>query len=201
MTVETFTARRAYQIAAAYRRRGVPVVMGGHHPSLLPEEALAACRRGRGRRRRGRVGAVLADAAAGRLQPLYPLEPRRAGGPPATTAASSAASAMRRSRWSSRARLPLRLRLLLDPRLLRHLPRPARPGRRGWSRDARRCRAGALRVLRRRQSLLAAATRSSALTASADPAEDALVLPDHHRRRARRRAARPDGARPAARWR
>ena len=40
MTVETFTARRAYQIAAGYRRRGVPVVMGGYHPTLLPGEAL-----------------------------------------------------------------------------------------------------------------------------------------------------------------
>src|SRR5512133_4177455 len=39
LTVETFTAKRAYQIAAQYRRRGVPVVMGGYHPTLLPEEA------------------------------------------------------------------------------------------------------------------------------------------------------------------
>ncbi|MCA9215084.1 MAG: B12-binding domain-containing radical SAM protein [Planctomycetales bacterium] len=40
MTVETYTARRAYQIAAEYRSRGVRVVMGGYHPSFLPEEAL-----------------------------------------------------------------------------------------------------------------------------------------------------------------
>lgn len=40
LTVETYTARRAYQIAAEYRRRGVPVVMGGYHPTFLPEEAL-----------------------------------------------------------------------------------------------------------------------------------------------------------------
>lgn len=40
MTVETFTARRAYQIADGYRSRGVPVVMGGYHPTFLPEEAL-----------------------------------------------------------------------------------------------------------------------------------------------------------------
>ncbi len=39
MTVETFTAKRAYQIAAQYRKRGVPVVMGGYHPTLLPDEA------------------------------------------------------------------------------------------------------------------------------------------------------------------
>jgi radical SAM superfamily enzyme YgiQ (UPF0313 family) len=38
ITVETYTARRAYQIATGYRRRGVPVVMGGFHPTLVPEE-------------------------------------------------------------------------------------------------------------------------------------------------------------------
>ena len=38
MTVETYTARRAYQIASDYRRRRVPVVMGGFHPSLCPDE-------------------------------------------------------------------------------------------------------------------------------------------------------------------
>jgi radical SAM superfamily enzyme YgiQ (UPF0313 family) len=40
MTVETYTARRAYQIADHYRRRGMPVVMGGYHPTFLPDEAL-----------------------------------------------------------------------------------------------------------------------------------------------------------------
>lgn len=38
--VETYTARRAYQIASEYRRRGVPVVMGGFHPTLVQDEAL-----------------------------------------------------------------------------------------------------------------------------------------------------------------
>lgn len=40
LTVETFTARRAYDLAQRYRERGVPVVMGGYHPTFLPEEAL-----------------------------------------------------------------------------------------------------------------------------------------------------------------
>lgn len=40
LTVETFTAKYAYQLAAQYRARGIPVVMGGYHPTLLPEEAL-----------------------------------------------------------------------------------------------------------------------------------------------------------------
>ena len=38
ISVETYTARRAYQIASEYRRRGVPVVMGGMHAMLCPEE-------------------------------------------------------------------------------------------------------------------------------------------------------------------
>jgi radical SAM superfamily enzyme YgiQ (UPF0313 family) len=40
LSVETFTARRAYAVADAYRARGVPVVMGGYHPTFLPDEAL-----------------------------------------------------------------------------------------------------------------------------------------------------------------
>jgi radical SAM superfamily enzyme YgiQ (UPF0313 family) len=39
ITVETYTARRAYEIAKEYRGRGVPVILGGMHVSLLPEEA------------------------------------------------------------------------------------------------------------------------------------------------------------------
>jgi radical SAM superfamily enzyme YgiQ (UPF0313 family) len=40
MTVQTFTARRAYKIAERYKQRGIPVVMGGFHPTLLPNETL-----------------------------------------------------------------------------------------------------------------------------------------------------------------
>ena len=39
ITVETYTARRAYEIAAEYRARDVPVILGGMHVTLLPEEA------------------------------------------------------------------------------------------------------------------------------------------------------------------
>ena len=38
LSIETYTARRAYQIAAEYRRRTVPVVMGGFHATLCPDE-------------------------------------------------------------------------------------------------------------------------------------------------------------------
>jgi radical SAM superfamily enzyme YgiQ (UPF0313 family) len=36
--IETYTAARAYQIASEYRKRGVPVVMGGFHATLVPDE-------------------------------------------------------------------------------------------------------------------------------------------------------------------
>ena len=38
ISVETYTAKRAYQIASEYRKRNVPVVMGGFHASLMPNE-------------------------------------------------------------------------------------------------------------------------------------------------------------------
>jgi radical SAM superfamily enzyme YgiQ (UPF0313 family) len=41
ISVDSKTARRSYDIAAAYRRRGIPVVLGGIHPTALPDEALA----------------------------------------------------------------------------------------------------------------------------------------------------------------
>lgn len=39
----TTQAKRAYALADAYRALGVPVVMGGIHPSALPDEALRHC--------------------------------------------------------------------------------------------------------------------------------------------------------------
>jgi len=41
ISVETYTARRAYQISERFRRRGVPVVMGGFHVTLVPDEVAA----------------------------------------------------------------------------------------------------------------------------------------------------------------
>jgi radical SAM superfamily enzyme YgiQ (UPF0313 family) len=39
VTVETYTAKRAYEIAGEYHRRGVPVILGGYHVTLVPDEA------------------------------------------------------------------------------------------------------------------------------------------------------------------
>ncbi len=39
ITVETYTAKRAYKIAAKFKEKGVNIVMGGYHVTLMPEEA------------------------------------------------------------------------------------------------------------------------------------------------------------------
>jgi radical SAM superfamily enzyme YgiQ (UPF0313 family) len=41
INAQTFSAKRAYEISAAYRKRGVKVIIGGMHASLLPEEVAA----------------------------------------------------------------------------------------------------------------------------------------------------------------
>jgi radical SAM superfamily enzyme YgiQ (UPF0313 family) len=41
ISVETFTALRAYRLARQFRARGVPVVLGGYHVTLAPDEAQA----------------------------------------------------------------------------------------------------------------------------------------------------------------
>lgn len=40
ITVETYTAKRAYYIASQFRKRGKKVLMGGYHVTLCPEEAM-----------------------------------------------------------------------------------------------------------------------------------------------------------------
>lgn len=43
ITVESYTAKRSYAIAQKFRERGIPVVMGGYHVTLCPEEAVLFC--------------------------------------------------------------------------------------------------------------------------------------------------------------
>lgn len=75
MTVITGTAMRAYELAAVLRRRGIPVVLGGPHVTLVPEDA------------RPHADAIVAgyaeeswpellrDFAAGRMRPRYDQRP------------------------------------------------------------------------------------------------------------------------------
>jgi radical SAM superfamily enzyme YgiQ (UPF0313 family) len=72
----TASAPRGYQIADAFRDRNVPVVMGGMHPSALPEEAgehADAVVVGEAENQWPRV---FADFAAGRPERLYRSEVR-----------------------------------------------------------------------------------------------------------------------------
>jgi len=71
ITVETYNARHSYQIAARYRQRGVPVVMGGYHPTFLPEEALRFADAVVVGDAEGVWERVVRDAQEGALQKLY----------------------------------------------------------------------------------------------------------------------------------
>ncbi|HEY2289830.1 MAG TPA: radical SAM protein [Thermoanaerobaculia bacterium] len=71
ISVKTFTARRAYQIAAEFRRRGVLVILGGHHPTLLPAEAAQHADALLLGEAEGEWDKVLDDARHGRLRPVY----------------------------------------------------------------------------------------------------------------------------------
>lgn len=71
ISVETYTARRAYQIASEYRRRRVPVVMGGFHPTLVPEEVGEYAEAMVIGEAEAIWPEVIDDFRAGRLQPVY----------------------------------------------------------------------------------------------------------------------------------
>ena len=71
ISFEVFRAYRAYEIADHYRQRRVPVVLGGMHASVMPEEGLQhadAVVVGEADEVWPRV---VADAAAGRMQGIY----------------------------------------------------------------------------------------------------------------------------------
>ena len=71
ITVEAFTARRAYEIADEFRARRVPVVMGGIHATALPDEVSEhADSVYTGDAESGWAG-VVADAHQGCLKPRY----------------------------------------------------------------------------------------------------------------------------------
>ena len=71
ITVETFTARRAYEIADEFRARKVPVVMGGMHATLLPDEVAEHADSVFLSDAEGLWPRVVADAHEGRLRPRY----------------------------------------------------------------------------------------------------------------------------------
>ena len=81
ISIETYTARRAYEIASEYRKRGVPVVMGGFHATLVPDEVAEYADSVVIGEAEGLWPQVIEDARAHRLQPIYraPKRPSLAG--------------------------------------------------------------------------------------------------------------------------
>ncbi len=75
ITVETFTARRAYEIADEYKKRGVPVVMGGMHATLIPEEVQKHCDSVFIGDAETLWAEVVADALRGQLKKFYSAPP------------------------------------------------------------------------------------------------------------------------------
>lgn len=71
ITSLTALAPRAYAIADAFRARGVPVVMGGMHPSAVPEEALNHADAVVVGEAEGQWPRLLEDFQAGRMQRIY----------------------------------------------------------------------------------------------------------------------------------
>lgn len=71
ISVETYTAKRAYQIASEYRRRGVPVVMGGFHATLVPAEVMRYAEAVVVGEAEQTFPRVIEDFRAGNLQRLY----------------------------------------------------------------------------------------------------------------------------------
>src|SRR5262245_10846494 len=69
--VETYTAKRAYQIASEYRRRGVPVVMGGFHATLMTDEVKDYAEAVVVGEAEDIWPQVIEDARRKRLQPIY----------------------------------------------------------------------------------------------------------------------------------
>jgi radical SAM superfamily enzyme YgiQ (UPF0313 family) len=71
ITSMTSTVTRGYEIADAFRRRGIKVAMGGMHVSQMPEEALQHCDSVVVGEAEGLWSAVIRDFEAGQLRRRY----------------------------------------------------------------------------------------------------------------------------------
>jgi len=78
ISVETYTAKRAYQIASEFRARRVPVVMGGFHAALCPDEVASYAESVVVGEAEQLWPGVIDDARHGRLQKFYRASGRSA---------------------------------------------------------------------------------------------------------------------------
>ena len=74
LTCMTALAPRAYEIAAQFRKKGIPVVLGGMHPTFCPEEALQHADAIVAGDAEGVWSKVLADLNEGRMHGIYKNE-------------------------------------------------------------------------------------------------------------------------------
>lgn len=83
LTADTYSAQRAYQIASDLRRRRIPVVMGGMHASLCPEETARFADSVVVGQAEGVLPQLIEDFRSGRLQARYQAPPQAPlAGPP-----------------------------------------------------------------------------------------------------------------------
>lgn len=75
VSLMTYNAPRAYEVADEFRRRGRTVVLGGYHPTFMPDEAAAHADAVCVGEAEGTVPALVRDLQAGRLRPRYVSEP------------------------------------------------------------------------------------------------------------------------------
>jgi radical SAM superfamily enzyme YgiQ (UPF0313 family) len=78
ITCMTALAPRAYELARAFRGRGIPVVLGGLHPTLCPGEALQHADCVVVGEAEGIWPSLLADLSSGHLRRLYQADPTMA---------------------------------------------------------------------------------------------------------------------------
>jgi radical SAM superfamily enzyme YgiQ (UPF0313 family) len=71
ITTLTSTANRAYKLAELFRTRGIPVVIGGVHATILPQEAREHATSIVIGEAEGIVQNILSDFEKGRLAPIY----------------------------------------------------------------------------------------------------------------------------------
>ena len=71
ITVNTYLAPRAYEISAEFRKRGIPVILGGVHPSLYAKEAMRHADAIAIGEAETLWEPILRDVEKGHLQPIY----------------------------------------------------------------------------------------------------------------------------------
>jgi len=71
ITCDIYTAKRSYEIAAEYKKRNIPVIIGGMHASLVPDEVIQYADSVFVGDAENRFHEVIADLKAGKLKQKY----------------------------------------------------------------------------------------------------------------------------------